>query len=235
MINGEADAYSSESEIKNLLYEQFARICKSLGSPRRFELLDILAQGEHTVEELALETGMSVANTSQHLQQLRASRMVEVRRRGIEMVYRLADDTVSQLLSSIQKLAETRLAEVDRIIEYYRNKRSKFPIIPLSDIQEALTNVSSTIIDVRPESEYLSGHIPAARSIPLADLPERMSELNKGEHIVVYGRGYYSALADRAVALLLENGYDASRIDLGFAEWKLQGLPVERGWRPGLK
>lgn len=220
---------SSGHDFKNDLYEQFSRICKSLGSARRFELLDILAQGEHTVEELALETDMSVANTSQHLQQLRGSRLVEVRRRGIEMVYRLADDTVSELLSDIQKLAEARLAEVDRIIEHYQEERSQFKLVGFSEIQEVLKNNGSSILDIRPESEYMSGHIPSALSIPLEALEGWLAQLPREKPIIVCGRNYYSSLADRAVRLLLEKGYDASRIDLGFAEWKMAGLPIERG------
>jgi rhodanese-related sulfurtransferase/biotin operon repressor len=218
--------FPSDRDLKDNLYEQFARICKALGSARRFELLDLLSNGEQSVEKLAQETSMTVANTSQHLQLLRASRLVQIRRKGVGIFYRLADPTVFNLVQAVQDLAKVRLAEVDRIVDELVLERKELNIFSSDDLAGNGTKEKYLILDVRPGSEYAYTHIPGAVSIPLITLAEQMEKLPKDKEIVVYCRDYYSRLSDHAVRLLLTNGFKASRLDGGMSEWKSQGKPV---------
>jgi rhodanese-related sulfurtransferase/DNA-binding transcriptional ArsR family regulator len=220
-----------KSDLKLQIFEQFARICKALGSAWRFELLELLAQGEHTVEALARETGMSVANTSQHLKNLRSARLVDASRRRTEMHYRLADETVFQLLQAIQDIAEARLAEVDRIVARLNEDRASMEPVTFEELREILQADSSgtMVIDVRPSSEYLAGHIPGTQSYPLVDLETHYQQFPLDNQVIACCRGYYSFLADQVVNFLQSKGYTARRINQGFAEWKAAGLPVEQG------
>ena len=218
----------AERELKENLYEQFARICKALGSARRFELMDLLSHGEHSVEQLAHETSMTIANTSQHLQLLRASRLVAVRRKGVEIFYRLADQTVFTLIQAVQDLAETRLAEVDRIIDQLLLERKGIKTITFEELETKLSNNSVLLIDVRPATEYNFSHIPGAVSIPLSMLQEKIQSISSDKQIVIYCRDYYSMLSDDAVKILSENNIDAYRLLPGLAEWKSQGRPDEQ-------
>ena len=216
-----------DRELKDELYEQFARICKALGSARRFELLDLLSNGEHSVEELAHETGMTIANTSQHLQQLRASRLVQIRRKGVEIFYRLADPTVDNLVQAVQDLSKARLAEVDRIIDGLTMERKNTSVTRMDDLESKFRTGKVLIVDVRPASEYAYGHIRGAVSLPYHQLEEQFVSLDKTKEIVVYCRDYYSRLADRAVQDLKEKGFHVSRLEEGFSEWRSQDRPVE--------
>ena len=212
---------------KNQLYEQFARIGKALSSPHRLELLDVLAQCERTVEALAQETGMSVANASQHLQVLRAAHLVEVRREGVSMYYRLADEDVFRMWQALRTVGEAQLAEIDRVVQSFLQDRARLQPMGAQDLLHHLGNDQIILLDVRPAEEYAAGHLPHARSIPVTELEARLAELPLDKEIVAYCRGPYCVFADEAVALLHERGYSARRLEEGVPEWRTLGLPVE--------
>ncbi len=214
---------------KDQLYEQFARIGKALASPHRLELLDVLAQGERSVEELALETGMSVANASQHLQLLRAAQLVEVRREGVYIYYRLADEQVFSLWQALRNVGETRIAEIDRVVRTYLHDRNHLQPIDATELLKRLAEGRVILLDVRPVEEYATAHIPGALSIPVAELEARLPEIPQDREIVAYCRGPYCVFADEAVTLLRTSGYQASRLEQGLPDWRALGLPVESG------
>jgi rhodanese-related sulfurtransferase len=211
---------------KNLLYEQFARVGKALANPHRLELLDVLAQGERTVEVLAEETGMPLANASQHLQILRAARLVETRRARVSIYYRLASDAVSQLWLSLRHVGEEHLAEVDQLVSTFLQDRASFHPVTVDELREAMQDERVILLDVRPQAEYLAGHLPQAHSIPVTELEARLSELPKEREIVAYCRGPYCVFADEAVSLLRAHGYIARRLEEGVLEWRRLGLPI---------
>jgi rhodanese-related sulfurtransferase len=213
-------------QFKNLLYEQFARVGKALASPHRLELLDVLAQGERTVEMLARETGMSIASASQHLQVLRAARLVETRRAGVSIYYRLASDAVSLLWLSLRQVGETHLAELEQLVATFLQDRAALSPINAQELREALVDERVILLDVRPFEEYQAGHLPQARSIPVVELEARLAELPHDKEIVAYCRGPYCVFADEAVALLRTHGYEARRLEEGVPEWRQLGLPV---------
>lgn len=218
---------SAKRRFKNELFEQFARIGKGLASGRRLELLELLAQGERTVEELASETGMSVANTSQHLKALREAQLAGVRREGLYARYRLADEHVFALWQALRDLGTARLAEIRQIVETYLTDRENLRGITCEELNRRLKDRSVVLLDVRPEEEYRAGHVAGARSIPLTELKARLKELPKRKEIVAYCRGPYCVFADEAVALLRSHGRKATRLETGFPDWKAQGLPIE--------
>jgi rhodanese-related sulfurtransferase len=219
---------AKKRRFKALLYEQFARMGKALANPHRLELLDVLAQGERTVEALAQETEMSVANASQHLQTLRAARLVETRRAGVSIYYRLASDQVSKLWLSLQECGEEHLAEVDQLVATFLQDRASFRPVTVNELRKAMQEERVILLDVRPQAEYQAGHLPQARSLPVSELEARLSELPKEREIVAYCRGPYCVFADEAVALLRAHGYEARRLQEGVAEWRHLGLPVMR-------
>lgn len=212
---------------KDQLYEQFARVGKALANAHRLELLDVLAQCERTVESLAEETGMSVANASQHLQVLRAAHLVEVRREGTSMYYRLTDDSVFTLWRALQSVGEAQLSEIDRVVETYLHDRQLWQPLTAQELLHRLTDEQVVLLDVRPAEEYRAGHLPHARSLPITELEARLSELAPDREIVAYCRGPYCVFADEAVALLRQRGYQARRMAEGLSDWRALGLPVE--------
>jgi rhodanese-related sulfurtransferase len=214
---------------KNQLYEQFARIGKALANPHRLELLDVLAQCERTVEALAEETGLTVANASQHLQVLRAAHLVEARREGVSIYYRLADDSVFTLWQAVRTVGEEQLAEIDRVVESYLHERRHWQPVSAQELLSRMNGEQVVVLDVRPVKEYLAGHLPHARSLPITELEARLSELPTDKEVVAYCRGPYCVFADEAVALLRRRGYRASRLQEGFPDWHLLGFPVEVG------
>jgi len=212
---------------KDQLYEQFARIGKALANPHRLELLEVLAQCERTVEALAEETGMTVANASQHLQVLRAARLVEVRREGVSMYYRLADAGVFRMWQALRTVGEAQLAEIDRVVQTFLQDRSGLQAINAQEVLKLLRDDQIILLDVRPAEEYEASHLPQARSIPVTELEAHLSELPVDKAIVAYCRGPYCVFADEAVALLRQHGYRASRLTEGLPDWQALGLPVE--------
>jgi rhodanese-related sulfurtransferase/predicted transcriptional regulator len=216
-------------EFKNNLYAEFGRIGKALANPHRLEFLDLLAQREWSVEDLASETHLTVANASQHLQVLRAAHLVETRRDGLRVYYRLADERVYQLLQVIRELGEARLAEIDRIVRTFLGHRDEFEPIDAISLFRRLDDEHLVVIDVRPREEYEAGHLPGARSVPIDELEARLGDLPPDTDIVAYCRGPYCVFADEAVELLSARGFRAQRFTHGFPDWQAAGLPVERG------
>jgi rhodanese-related sulfurtransferase/DNA-binding MarR family transcriptional regulator len=214
-------------DFKDRLFGQFARIGKALSSPRRLEMVDLLAQGERTVEEIARETCMSVASASQHLQVLKAARMVEARREGLYIHYRLADEDVFRTWQAVRALAESRLYEVDGVVEAYLGDRGALEAVDAADLLERLRDGSVIVLDVRPEEEYRAGHIPGALSVPLDALEAALQTLPRDREVVAYCRGPYCVFSDEAVALLTVRGYRARRLRQGLPDWRAAGMPVE--------
>jgi rhodanese-related sulfurtransferase len=212
---------------KDKLFEQFARVGKALANPHRLEILDLLAQGERTVEDLAREAGMSVANTSRHLQELRAARLVEVRREGLYGYYRLADERVFAAWRTIRDLGEARLAEIDRLVGSYLTDRDSLEAVCAEELLQKMREEGVEVLDVRPEDEYRAGHIPGARSVPVERLEAYLEEIPRDREVVAYCRGPYCVFSDEAVALLRSRGYRARRLREGLPDWRAAGMPVE--------
>jgi rhodanese-related sulfurtransferase len=212
---------------KDKLFEQFARVGKALANPHRLEILDLLAQGERTVEDLAREAGMSVANTSRHLQELRAARLVEVRREGLYGYYRLADERVFAAWRAIRDLGEARLAEIDRLVGSYLTDRDSLEAVCAEELLAKMREEGVEVLDVRPEDEYRAGHIPGARSVPVERMEAYLEEIPRDREVVAYCRGPYCVFSDEAVALLRSRGYRARRLREGLPDWRAAGLPVE--------
>ena len=218
---------TTRREFKNRLFEQFARVGRALASPKRLEILDLLAQGERTVEEIARETAMSVASASQHLQVLKGARMVEARREGLYAHYRLADEDVFRTWQAVRGLAESRLGEVDRVVEAYLEDRATLEAMDATELMERLSDGSVIVLDVRPEEEYRAGHIPGALSLPIDALEAALQTLPRDQDIVAYCRGPYCVFSDEAVAFLRSRGYRARRLQQGLPDWRVAGMPVE--------
>jgi rhodanese-related sulfurtransferase len=219
---------TTKRQFKDELYAQFARISKALSNPHRLELLELLAQSERTVEDLAGEASLPIANASQHLQVLRAAQLVDVRRDGLYAYYRLSDERVFRVWQALRDLGEIQLAEVNRLVQSFLQDRSPLKSITTSELLERMEEGDVVILDVRPELEYRSGHIPEARSIPIDELEARLSELPNDQEIIAYCRGPYCVFADEAVTLLQKHGYRARRLIDGLPDWQALNLPIER-------
>lgn len=217
----------SKQVFKAELFEEFARIGKALSSGRRLELLELLAQGERAVEELAGETGMSIANASQHLQVLRSARLVDVRRQGTYAWYRLSGQQVLRLWLNLREVGELQISEIERVVESFFKDRKDLDAMTCEDLLKQLSAGSVVVLDVRPEREYRAGHIRGARSIPVEELETRLKEIPKKKAIVAYCRGPYCVFADDAVKALRKRGFRAVRLAEGFPDWKMRGFPVE--------
>jgi rhodanese-related sulfurtransferase/DNA-binding transcriptional ArsR family regulator len=220
---------------KDASYGQLARIGKALASPKRLELLDLLCQAERTVEALAAETRMSVANTSQHLQVLQGARLVEATKNGRYVVYRLADALVSDFFRSFRLLAEDRLAEIEQIRRRFFNADAAVDAVDRATLLQRVQQKKAIVIDVRPTNEYLTAHIPSALPIPLEELEHRLSELPKSKEIVAYCRGPFCVLAKEAVELLRSRGFRAMRLEDSVQDWSARGLPIATGEEPDRK
>ena len=219
----------SKREHKNELYTHFARVGHALASPKRLELLDLLAQGQRTVEDIAEQIEVPIKNTSAHLRVLRQAHLVATRREGKFVFYRLADDEAVRLLRSLESVAHRRLADVRDAARTYLGSRDSLEPVSLAELRRLVQSGEVTVIDVRPPEEYVAGHIPGARSIPVADLKRRLRELPRGREVVAYCRGPFCVFAHDAVALLRQRGYEARRAEQGLPDWRAAGLPVERG------
>jgi rhodanese-related sulfurtransferase len=213
---------------KTALFDAFAQAAKALASGRRIELLDVLANGERTVEALAGEVGLSVANTSQHLQILRQAGLVSSRREGTSVHYRLAASEVFELWRTLRTLAASRLAEVERLTAAYLGSRDELEPVTREELARRLQDDDLVVLDVRPATEYAAGHLPGAVSIPVGELRRRLAELPADREIVAYCRGPYCAFAHEAVGLLREEGFAARRLEDGLPEWQAAGLAVTR-------
>jgi len=214
---------------KLALFEQFAEVAKTLGSAHRLDLLEHVAQGERSVETLAQRTGLSIANASQHLQQLRRVGLVAARRDGKFIYYRLADSAVLDLVAALHRIAERNIADVEQILRSYFRDRDSLEPVSRKELQQRLRKRAVTVLDVRPEDELALGHVPGALNIPLGALKKRISELDPSVEIVAYCRGPYCVLSFEAVALLRERGFNVRRLEDGIPEWRAAGLPVETG------
>ena len=216
----------SHRQFKDQLYAQFARVGQAVASPKRIELLDLLAQGPRTVEALAEASDTPVKSTSAHLRVLRQSRLVETERTGTHIEYRLADDAVSPLIEALQTLARHRLAEVEQVAALYLTRRDELDPVTLTELRRRQRAGEVTVVDVRPRLEYDAAHIPGAISIPVAQLKRRLRELPKRKEIIAYCRGPYCVYSIEAVDILRRNGYRARRTDQGIPGWRAQGFAV---------
>ena len=214
---------------QDALYQQLARIGHAVGSAPRLALLDLLAQGPRTVEALAKEAGLTLANASQHLKVLRQARLVETERRGVFVTYRVAEDAVADFLGALRRLGEHRLAEVQQIARAFVEKRGAFEAVDKRRLIERVRAGEVTLLDVRPVEEYRAAHIAGAVSLPLRDLESHLAGLPKDREVVAYCRGPYCVLAPEAVARLRARGFRAVALGDGVAEWRAQGLPVADG------
>lgn len=211
------------------LYGHLSRIGRALANGHRVEILELLAQCPRTVDSVAKELDLSLANTSSHLQVLKAARLVEGKKDGSFVYYRLADDSVFALLDSVRTVAERRLDEVDKLVRTYLADRDELEPISLNELRTRLKTGDVLLVDVRPAAEYEAGHIPGARSIPYDEVETRLRELPKNREIVAYCRGPYCVYADEVVALLNKRQRKARRLVAGWPQWKAAGFPVGRG------
>lgn len=224
---------NTNRRFKDEIFEQFARIGKAVASAKRIELLDVLSQGERHVEALADAANISVANASQHLQILRAARLVETEKSGVFVTYRLADPSVAEFVRQLRMLAENRLAEVEQTTRCFLEGRIGFDPVDRGELLRRVRRGEVTVLDVRPVEEFRAGHLPRALSVPLEELEARMKDLPKDREIVAYCRGPYCVMAVEAVARLRQQGFRAVRLEMGVVDWQAEGLPVEQGTAAG--
>jgi ArsR family transcriptional regulator len=222
----------SRQSPKRALFVEFASVAKAVAHPHRLELLEQLAQGERNVETLAARVGLSVANASQHLQQMRRAGLLGARRDGKYIFYTLADEATLDLLRALRRIAERNLAEVERVVNGYFRRLDSLEAVSRRELMKRLKDGLVTILDVRPEDEFALGHLPGAVNIPLAALNKRLAELDPRQEIVAYCRGPYCVLSYEAVAALRHRGFNVRRLEEGYPEWRAAGLPTEAGSAP---
>jgi rhodanese-related sulfurtransferase len=218
---------TAHRRFKDGVYEQLARVGKAISAPKRLELLDLLCQAPRTVEALAQQAELSVANASQHLQVLRAARLVESEKKGLRVEYRVADDEVCRFFYAVRALAESRLAEVERVTRDYFEKRGAMEVVAGEELLRRVRSGDVTVLDVRPAEEFRAGHIPGALSIPVGELMARLKEVPKGREVVAYCRGPYCVMAVEAVELLRRRGFTAHRMEQGIVDWRARGWRVQ--------
>ena len=218
---------ASSGNFKQDVYAQLARVAKALGHANRLELLEFVAQGPRSVEELANLARLSMANASKHLQELRHAGLVQARKNGVRVFYELAGPDVVDLLAALREVAESRLAEVEQLLRAYVTARDDLEPIPAAELLERAQLGLVTVLDVRPAEEYAAGHLPGAINIAADTLAGHLRKLPKGKEVVAYCRGPYCLLSVDAVVLLRQKGYKARRLEDGFPEWKAAGLPVQ--------
>jgi rhodanese-related sulfurtransferase len=214
-------------EFKDKVYGELAKITKSMANPHRLEIIELLAQGEFSVEQIAEQTSLTIANTSQHLQVLKSAQLVDITRKGNFIFYRLANSNVFKTWKALRELGVERIATIEKLVKDFRKSKFDFATVSIDELVQKIELDNITILDVRPESEYDRGHIANAVSIPINQLKERLKELPKRIEIIVYCRGPFCVFADEAVAILTKAGYNATRLEEGFPDWQLQNLPVE--------
>jgi len=225
-----------KAEFKRRLFSEFARVSRALASAHRLHLIEVLAQGERSVEELAAELGLPIANVSQHLQVLRAARLVGVRRDGLYARYSLTDERAFLLWQAIRDFGEAHLAEIEHVAAEFLRDRSDVEAVSARELRRRLDSENGVVVlDVRPAIEYQAGHIAGARSLPIAELSKRLREIPRNRDIVAYCRGPYCIFADEAVTALRARGYRARRMRDGFPDWKARGFPFESGGAQALR
>lgn len=217
--------------MKSALYEQLGRVAQALGSAGRLQILEYVAQGERSVDALAAMTGLSVANTSKHLQALRQAGLVTARKEGLRVYYRIAGDDVTALISALRAVAENRVAEVERLVTQWLAHRDDMEPVPATELRKRAKNNLVTVLDVRPAEEYAAGHIPGAINVPMDKLEEFLSRLPKRKDVIAYCRGPYCLMSFEAVEKLRRHGFRARRLENGLPEWRAAGLPVAQGTR----
>jgi rhodanese-related sulfurtransferase/DNA-binding transcriptional ArsR family regulator len=215
----------NKREFKNKVYTELATITKALANPHRLEIIELLAQGDYSVEHISLQTDLSVANASQHLQVLKTAQLVDITRDGNFIYYKLANNNVFKAWRALRELGVERIASIEKLIKDFR--KAKSDSLTINQLRKKLKEGKITIIDVRPEKEFNAGHIAHALSIPIDQLHGRLKELPKRNEIIAYCRGPFCAYADEAVALLNKAGYNATRLEEGFPDWAAINLPVD--------
>ena len=218
--------------MKTQLYQQLARVAQALASDARLQILEFVAQGERSVDSLAAMTGLSVANTSKHLQALRQSGLVQARKEGLHVFYSVAGDDVVELVSALRAVAEHRVAEVERLIRLWLAHRDEMEPVPATALLQRAKDGLVTVLDVRPAEEYAAGHIPGAINVPLEKLESYLSRLPKRKEVVAYCRGPYCLMSFEAVEKLRKKGWRARRLENGLPEWRAAGLPVVQEAKP---
>jgi len=217
----------SEKAVKSLLFAQFARVSQALASGNRLELLEFLAQGERSMNTLAKLSGLSVANTSRHLQVLRQAGLVQPRKEGLFVYYSVSGGGVIKLLAALQEVAQHNVAEVTRLVHQYLDAKDSFEPVSVAELTSRMRDGLVTVVDVRPPEEYAAGHLPGAINMPLSQMEEHVARLPRDREVVAYCRGPFCVLSFEAVAALRKRGLKARRLETGFPEWKVAGLPVE--------
>jgi rhodanese-related sulfurtransferase len=215
-------------DMKDGVYAQFARIGKAVSAPKRIELLELLCQGPRTVEALAGQAALSVANASQHLQILRSARLVEARKKGLFVEYRLADEAVLKFVHAMRALAEARFTEIGEITQAYLKTRGVLERVSGKELMQRVRDGEVTVLDVRPPEEYRAGHIPGARSVPISELRKRLAELPKHREIVAYCRGPQCVMAIEAVQVLRKAGFRVQRMEQGVMDWRARGWRIDK-------
>lgn len=217
----------NKREFKDKVYSELAKITKSMANPHRLEIIELLAQGEFSVEQIADQTNLSIANASQHLQVLKVAQLVEINRQGNFIYYRLSNSNVFKAWKALRELGVERIAAIEKVVREFRKSKFDFETVTIDGLIKKLDAGKVTTLDVRPESEFKQGHISNAISIPIDELSKRLKELPKRTEIIAYCRGPFCVYADEAVNILTKAGYKATRLEEGFPDWKLQDLPIE--------
>lgn len=216
----------AKREFKDKVYGLLNNMVKAMANPHRLEIIDLLAQGERSVEEIAKETELSVANASQHLQVLKGANLVEIKRQGHYIYYKLSGNIVNQAWQSLRELGMDKMAEIQKTVNDFRLEKSSFEALTIAELERKMLKEKIVLIDVRPIEEYKAGHIPNAISIPITELKNRIKELALNKEIIVYCRGTFCVYADEAVELLKKKKFKVVRLDEGFADWKAKELPI---------
>jgi rhodanese-related sulfurtransferase/biotin operon repressor len=218
----------SSQNPKRAMFEQFAAVARTIGSAHRLELLELVAQTQRSVEELAEMSGLSVANASQHLQRLRRSGLIESRRDGKWVLYRLADGDVVALLGALRRITERNVGAVEKVLNTYFRERDSLEAVSRKELLRRMREGLVTVIDTRPAEEFAAGHLRGAINVPLHELKRRLREISRDQEIVAYCRGAYCVLSYEAVAELRKRGFKAFRLEEGYPEWRAAGLPIEQ-------
>lgn len=216
----------NKREFKGKVYEELAKITKAMANPHRLEIIELLAQGDYSVEQISIQTSLSVANASQHLQVLKTAQLVDITRNGNFIHYRLASPSVFKAWKALRELGVERIASIEKLVKDFRQAKFKLESVTIDELIEKIDKGKVMILDVRPETEYKKGHIPKSISIPFDQLSNRLKELSKRNEIIAYCRGPFCVFADEAVVMLTKAGYKARRLEEGYPDWATMGLPI---------